>query len=332
MANKQLFPSNCAVIIINYNNSKDTIDCLASIISLAKQPKYIVVVDNGSSDNSAELICKALENTGPVSLIYDENYPLELEKNILIQLTDNDGFSAGNNAALKLLVSTDCDAFWLLNNDTIVVKNSLSTLCDRLNAKPTAAMCGSTLVHMDDKITVQCSAGAKFSELLGTTKFINNGLSIYNVTVQAPEQVESMLGEITGASILMHRSVVEECGLMDESYFLYREDSEWSIRVRKRGYCLAWAPQSVVYHKEGGTSEAKSTGGCRQRSLLVDFLGIRNRFYLMKTYYPWFVPTALLGLIVVFANRIRRGQADRIPMLVKAAIDGLRGKMGKPSV
>ena len=102
--------------------------------------------------------------------------------------------------------------------------------------------------------------------------------------------------------------------------------------MRKAGFNFAWAPDSIVYHKEGGSTGAESAAEGRKfsRPVWVDYLGLRNRVYMMRKHYPWALPLVLLSYLGVMLNRVRRGQADRIPLVCRAAWDGLRGRMGKP--
>lgn len=322
---------DCAVILVNYQNWQDTLACVQSISGLESPPKHIVIVENGSGNDSAAQLSAHLAAQFPLCCIQEGSQPPALTSHILLCLHENNGFSAGNNAAMRLLLSTTCRAFWLLNTDTLVTPSSLNALCTRLNERPDAACCGSTLIYQHDGVTVQCAGGTQFSPLLGTTTYIDGGKPCADVCAQPPEPVEARLGSLTGASLLVRREVVQTCGMMEEKYFLYYEDVEWCLRMRRRGWRLAWAPQSRVYHKEGGSSGAASAQPST-RSLLVDYLSIRNRFFLLKTYFPRSLPLALLSLLAVFVNRIRRGQIRRILPLLRAAVAGLRGEMGKPVV
>lgn len=333
-----ILSSDCAVIIVNYKNKDDTLLCLAALNDLLLSPKYIVVVDNGSEE--VDDICSQWSTVAQETFIHNitsehASFFSFVKKpcNVVLALADNTGFSGGNNAALRMLFTyTKCTAFWLLNNDTIPRPDALEALCTRLNQKSKAGLCGSTLVFADGSERTQCAGGASLSPWLGTTKFIAAQHDITTVVSMLPEKIENKLGEITGASVLIRREVFEQIGLMDERYFLYREDSEFSLRARMAGFALAWAPQSIVYHKEGGSSGAKSDRSQQapQRSRFVDYLSLRNRVFLMRTYYPWALPVVALSYLGVAINRLRRGQADRILLVCKAFWHGLCGKMGKP--
>lgn len=147
-----------------------------------------------------------------------------------------------------------------------------------------------------------------------------------------PGTVEAQLGDIVGASVLLPKEIVAKIGLIREDFFLYLEETELCIRARNAGFVLGWAPDSIVYHKEGGSTGAESAVGERafNRPAWVDYLALRNRVYMMRKHYPWALPVVAASYLGVMLNRIRRGQANRIPLIFRAAWDGLRGHMGKP--
>lgn len=126
---------------------------------------------------------------------------------------------------------------------------------------------------------------------------------------------------------MVRREVFERMGLFDDAYFLYYEDAEFGLRARQHGYGLSWAPDSIVYHKEGGSTGAGSTV---TRPKYVDYLALRNRLYTLRKYSPFLLPVAMGSYLVVMFRRTARGQADRIPLVCRALWHGLVGKLGRP--
>ncbi|MGN0009359.1 MAG: glycosyltransferase family 2 protein, partial [Desulfovibrionaceae bacterium] len=256
--NNTISPNTSAVILVNYNNARDTLECLRSLGELARPARHVVIVDNHSKDNSVQELRDYLSQLKVAYILNkDEDCGAISAPYMLLLCKHNYGFSGGNNAALRLLMQkTDCNAFWLLNNDTIVDPKALEHLCARLNETAEAGACGSTLVFQKRDDTVQCAAGSSLRKYFGTTRFVCGGASMADVEKMSTAAVEKELDEILGASLFVRRAAVEQCGLMDERYFLYREDSEWCTRFRKFGFTLAWARNSIVRHKEGGTTGA----------------------------------------------------------------------------
>lgn len=333
-----LSPAVTAVILLNYKGASDTLVCLEALRHLETAPRRVIVVDNGSGlDEVTRLRCGwtalNIRNVIPAPALVRKGDPLPEAHHVLLELEDNGGFSSGNNAGLHLAMQDDgCHAFWILNSDTEPAPDALSALCVRLNQRHDAGFCGSTLCYAHEPDMVQCAGGCTLSPLTGATSFLHGGDRLSAVISREPESIENSMAYVCGASLLARRKTLEEIGLLAEEYFLYYEDAEWSLRARQVGHGLAWAPTSRVLHKEGGSSGAAGArnGHVPRRSKRVDYLSLRNRVWLMRNYYPAALPITLLSYLGVILNRIRRGQIDRIGLVLDAAWDGLTGQMGKP--
>ena len=327
-----LQPTYTAAIILNYNGAADTIDCLRSLYTLNTPPGLILVVDNHSTDNSCADIIQAWQQWA-FPVVTSNSFHITTEHAIFLALPTNEGFSSGNNAGIQYaLKNPTFQAIWILNNDTEVLSDALDNLCTCLNGHPKAGIAGSTLVYAHGHRTVQCAGGFNINKYFGTTTAVcgHNDLS---AVLQTPvAEITPQIDYLCGASMLIKREVFDRIGLFREDYFLYYEDAEFCLRATNARFTLAWAPSSIVYHKEGGSTAAKSAVQDREfhRPAWVDYLSLRNRVYMMRKHYPWALPLVLLSYLGVMVNRIRRGQADRILLVCRAAWDGLRGHMGKP--
>ena len=145
------------------------------------------------------------------------------------------------------------------------------------------------------------------------------------------DATEKELGYITGASLLLHEEALRRIGMIREDFFLYLEDTDLSIRASKAGIPLLWARDSIVFHKEGGTTGAASANNAHfQRPLWVDYLMLRNRARLVRDHYPLGIPLLCASYLAVAFKRLLRKQPDRVPLVFKALWHGLAGKMGKP--
>lgn len=335
---KSYSAKDCAVILLNYCNPYDTVNCLRALAAMPEQPRQVIVVDNNSFDDSVALIMRELEAFACHSLVREKDicklHAPTGTRHILVTRAVNDGFSAGNNVGIKLALRDQmCQAVWLLNTDTLPKPEALSALCRRMSEGDSPCIVGSSLIYAYDRQTVQTFAGGRLNRYLGTTTFYGEGIE-FNQAFCSYEQkhVEQQLDFIVGASMLIPRTIFEKIGLLDEKFFLYYEDVEFCVRAHRAGFACAWAPNSIVYHKEGGTTGARSGVHSRKptRAAWIDYLCLRNRVYLMRKYYP-----KLLGLVVssyfgVMLNRLRRGQAKRLLLVCRAAWDGLRGHMVHP--
>ena len=282
------------IVVLNWNGWRDTLECLVSLEHLAYPNYKVVVVDNASSDGSEEKICEAFPAVQ------------------LIQSGANLGFAGGNNVGIRYALEQGADYIWLLNNDTVVEPDALTHLVERMANDERVGMCGSTLVYYHDRSKVQALAGATFNKWLGVSKHIGQHTSRYYLA--SPESVEKRLAYIVGASLLVSRSFVEGVGLLCEDYFLYYEEMDWAIRARDK-FTLAYAPKSVVYHKEGG-----SVGGdnitLNQKSMTADYYSIRNRIVFTQKHFSYALSTVYLGLIFALVNRARRNQWERVSMIL----------------
>lgn len=319
------------VVIVNYEDCKPALHCLAHIGRLERPPLAVIVVDNGSSpENFARLqagwrdLWLELFRKPPVTVreITEKTGPADF----LLGLPENRGFAAGNNSAIRhALEWAQTRAIWLLNSDTLPASDALGELCRELDTRPDCGIAGSTMLYARLPGTVQCAGGGRLNRWLGTTRLIDDGRRLSELAVSVRPDF------ILGASMLVKREVFESCGLMDENYFLYYEEVDFCLTVTRAGFGLCWARQSMVGHMEGASTGASgSAGRTVRRPAYVDYLSVRNRFYLMKKFFAARVWCALAGLVVSVFRRLARRQAGRLPLLLRAAASGLAGRMGRP--
>lgn len=271
-------------LILNYNAGQFTISCAESVLKGKIKPEWLVIVDNASTDNSLVLI-KEWQNK-------------KKENNIVILPQKvNKGYAAGNNSGLRWLLSAGADSVWILNNDTIVDENALGAMIERLYSKRRPGLCGSLILYMDKPETIQCRGGGKTNWITLLSRQNGSGLNIKQALLESPESIEKQLNYIYGASVLASKEFLEKIGLMDEGFFLYCEEQDWALRARKH-FDLAYAPKSLVWHKEGATS------GCsyRGKNLKSLFRLAKSRLRVTYKHHPWFIPT------VIGASILRLGQ------------------------
>lgn len=325
------------IVILNYNNWRDTLECLESVLKLDYPNFRVVVVDNDSSDGSFERIqawargeLKAeVQNLALASLSMPARpkpVPLQVVGGraagpdacvpgtsapvLLVKSPDNRGYAAGNNQGIRLaLADRECAYLWLLNNDTVVEPDALSRLVQRLQGEPEVGICGSTLVHYHNPSTVQARGGARFNRWTATSTHVGEG-SPFPLPDNTP--VTEPLDYVIGASMFVSRPFVEQVGLMYEDYFLYFEEIDWSWRKGK--FRVAYEPLSVVYHKEGATTGMNNKkvnygkGG--------DFYLHRNRLLFARRNDPFALPTVVLRLLLVFVKSVQAGRWGRARMFL----------------
>ena len=224
------------IILLNYKNALDTLECIKSVSMLVYSNFKIIVLDNASGDGSEECIKKFINES--------------VLKNIaFIQTGKNLGFAGGNNIGIQhALRDDDMKYVWLLNNDTEVDELALTELVDKMENNSSIGICGSKLIYFYDHRTLQ-GYGGRYCPRLG-----------YATTIKDVDDIPKMNYTI-GASMLVSREFLENVGLMCEDYFLYYEELDWAERGKKQNYRIDCAVDSIVYHKEGasiGTSSSIS--------------------------------------------------------------------------
>lgn len=213
------------VVLVNWNgHGADTLACLESLDGLTYPDATVLVVDNGSTDDSVERIRAARPDVR------------------LLETSANLGFAGGNNLGIRAAIDEGACYVWLLNNDTVVEPDALTVLVDALEADPKAGAAGSKITYWD-RPDVLWYAGGEFTP---QGPVHHRGIDEPDTgAYDAPQETEF----ITGCSLLLDATVLEKVGLMRDEYFLYWEETDLDWRIRAAGYALLYVPTSVVRHK-----------------------------------------------------------------------------------
>lgn len=320
------------IIVVNYQGYKDTIECLETVFKLESVDFCVLVVDNSDDNDSILCLTKwANESTAIIDTKFPEilfpiiNKPIPFDlfreediKNSFIKskLTiiraKNRGFAAANNIGLKIGLKNGFSHFWLLNNDTVVERNSLKELLSFQLMNPNMGIIGCKLFFYNNPQMLQ-GVGGKYNKWIGKVSEVGNGISENkfnneDITIDYP----------IGASMFTTKKFLEDVGLMDEDYFLYYEEMDWSIRAKKRGWEIGFCNNSKVFHK-GGASINKGVG--LGNSKLSDYYVCRNRIILAKKFFPYTLITLYPSFLKFICNRILLKQFDRILMLFKVLLN-----------
>jgi hypothetical protein len=326
------------VLIVNWNGWGDTIECLESVFRLDYPDYRVIVCDNGSTDDShaqivdwaeGHLMTPVVGEQGPhrrlsnppiekpISYtVYDRQQAEEggdrtLDPRlILIQTGGNLGFAGGNNVGLRYALERgDFDYVWLLNNDTVVDPQSLMGLVARMADKPSAGMCGSTLLHYERPGRVQACGGGYYCQWIGLPWHIGQSRSATNLP--STEHVERWMSYVVGASLLVSRDFLEQIGLMCEDYFLFFEEVDWMMRS-KGHFAIAYAQDSIVFHKIGRSIGTSSNP--LKKSAVCDYYAIRNRLLFTRRYCPAAFPVIIVLVLAASLLRLMTGRVRRARM------------------
>jgi len=223
--------NSVAIVVLNWNGITDTLACLDSLLQQTHKDFHIVVVDNGSRDNSKELLDKYQRgNKDKVDIIYNPK---------------NFGFAGGVNTGIEWALNEDFEYVALFNNDATADKDWLKSLVSAASDKKVGISTG-LLLHEDGK-TID-STGDWVSKW-GMAFPRNRG----DAADKAPEAGEVF--SATGGASLYKTALFKDIGLFDEDFFAYYEDSDISFRAQLAGWKVVYTPKAVAYHKQGASSK-----------------------------------------------------------------------------
>ena len=232
-----------SIITINYNGLKDTCE-LIDTLPLNDETIEVIVVDNASTQDEATEL--------------EKRYPLI----IVIRSDKNLGFAGGNNLGIK---AAHGKYLFFINNDTILSQPSvLSLLITRLESSAQIGMVCPKIRFTWDKQPIQYAGYTPLSKITLRNKSIGFGEQD-NGQYDTPHPTPYA----HGAAMMVKREVIEKVGMMPECYFLYYEELDWSMMIRRAGYEIWYEPACTIFHKESQT-----TG---QMSPLKTYFITRNR-------------------------------------------------------
>ena len=213
-------------MILNWRGWQDTLACIQSLKRSDYTNLQIVVVDNDSQD----------ESVSQIRVSYPDIALIETRRNL--------GFAGGNNIGIRYALEHGAEYIWLLNNDTVVDPGALTAMVELAEKDRRIGVVGSVLYYMEQPTKVQAWGGGRVNLITGRSRHL-----------LAPGEPHY----ITGASVLLRSEAIKQVGLLDEGFFMYWEDVDLSLRLRKAGWKLAVADDARVLHKESASAGKKSS-------------------------------------------------------------------------
>jgi GT2 family glycosyltransferase len=226
-------------VVLNWNRRDDTLACVAALqaLELRSAQQEIVVVDNGSTDDSVAALRAA----------HDEVEIVQLERNL--------GYAAGMNAGIRHALAEGADWTLLVNNDTLAMPDMLQLMLDA-GTGPSVGMVAPTVYYMDQPDRVWPSAGRRRQLTLAA----------FDTTASPPTSEPYDVDWATGCCLLVRRALWEDVGLFDERYGFYYEDHDLCLRAAKAGWRMVHVPQAGVLHRVAAST---GQGSPRQAYLLA---------------------------------------------------------------
>ena len=219
-----------SIIILNWNGKEDTLECLESLRKLDYLNYEIIVVDNGSSDDSVPILRKGFPN---IELIVND-------KNL--------GYAGGNNVGIEYALKRKADYIFLLNNDTVVHKDCLRELLDVIEREPKVGFVGPKTYYYQEPKRIQFIGGS-YSFITGRSSYIGSGEIDHGQHDELRE-----VDFINGHALLVRKEVIDSIGMLDPEYFAYNEETDWCIRAKGKNYKCLYVPRAIVWHKSSKSS------------------------------------------------------------------------------
>jgi len=281
--------------MLSYNGINDAFQCAASLETQRSFIDKFLLLDNGS-------------NTENKSLLKSNAHQFHIDS---IDSPDNLGFAAGFNQlfdeGLKL---SSAEYFLAINNDTEATPEFLYQLLKE--ALPNRIISPMILWHRDKETVIQ-SAGE-----LNLTMMKMDNLFEGKKRHEVPAGLQP-IGQSDGCCFLIHRSWIEKGFRFDPLFFMYYEDVELFLRLRKAGAKFYYQADAILYHKEYGSSGSRDTP-----SPLRNYYFYRNRFWLTKIVHSWPKRWRVYWRIYRLATQMRLKQSEQYPLASKAISQAIR--------
>jgi GT2 family glycosyltransferase len=290
---------NIVAVVLSWNGREDTLRCLDSLAGIPT-----ICVDNGSTDGTAEAVAAS--------------HP-EVE---LVATGVNLGFAGGNNVGIRRALDRGADWVLLVNNDAEVETGIEEALARAAEARPDAGVLAAKVLFAHDPGRIWY-AGGRFDTLLGYSGRQDGYGEADDGRFDELRDVE----RATGAAMAVRRAAVERAGLMDERLFLYVEDVEWCLRIRRAGLAVVLVPEARVLHRVSA-----ATGG--EASATSLYYHARNTIVVCERFRPLPRPARSLrrGVIVgahLVQAVLRPGRARAVAAVLAGWRDARRGRLGR---
>jgi GT2 family glycosyltransferase len=292
-------PPSVAVIVLNWNRTEDTLECLESLVKLDYPRFEVVVVDNGSRPSPRERILERFP-----SVTY-----LETDMNL--------GYAGGNNVGIRYALARRHDYVLVLNNDTIVEPDILRHAAAVAESDPAIGAVGVKIIAWEDPARIWVAYG-EVTYRQGLVRLIG-----YLSRRAFDEQKD--VEWVPGTAMFLRRSALEKVGLFDEEFFAYHEDVDWCTAARKQGFRVVFAPGARIVHK--GHRSSGGRGYVTPRQYLA---GHNMILFVRKHATPLqvakFVFFQVATLPFQYLRRLVTGEQAGVSMKVRGMLDALRGR------
>ena len=275
-----------SIVTVNYNHSETTMELIESLSNISYPNIEIIVVDNASpSDNPKRIL---------------EKYP----RIILVESVLNYGFAGGNNLGI---MKARGEYVLLLNNDTVVEPDFLESLVKKFQDHPDIGAISPKLRYFYDKDTFQYVGFTEINKWTIRNKTIGDGekdIGQYDADCET--------AYTHGAAMMVPMKVIKQVGMMSYEFFLYYEEADWCLRIRKAGYKIYYVHNSVVFHKgsvsTGNNSKLKTHYLTRNRLVFMR-RNIHGITFAIALLYQLFIAIGKNGIVYLLKGNGKLARA-----------------------
>jgi len=286
------------IVLVNYNGLNFQNDCIKTIKNMSYSNYEIIVVDNASTDKSMEML--------------KQYYP----EVTIIECEENHGVAKGNNIGIRYAIDNGSQYILLLNNDTEIDAELLTEMIKKADEN----ILITPKIYYYNPSNLLWYAGGEINLNKATTT--HYGYGEYD---NGQYDKETLVKYTPTCCLLVHKSVFNEIGLMDEKYFMYYDDTDFCVRINKSKYSILYCPSAVLWHKV-----SSSTGG--ECSPLKTYYMTRNRFYFAKKHNSVYIMSYIYSIYFSIRRSVKfilKRDKKQVNMIKLAISDFIKGNMYK---
>lgn len=290
------------VSILSWNSCDDLMHCLENLFLSDYENFEVLVVDNGSTDKSVEIVKSGYPNIK------------------IIQNTINIGFTGGNNIGIKYAIDNGADYVFLLNDDAIVISDTLSKLVSYSESDKMIGLVSPVVYSVDGKI-----------QFCGSLLDLNKTKIYSNISCENNESSNKngLIDCLWGTALLIKKELIQAIGLLDDDFFAYFEDTDYSVRSHTAGFKNIIVSEAKVIHK--------NTTFQAERPPHYHYLYIRNKYMFFMKYhehgtfsYSRFIRLYISEVLYLAGNLRDRNLQNCVDACLSGLWDAISGTSGPP--
>jgi GT2 family glycosyltransferase len=284
------------IVLLNWNNAPDTVECLKSLKSLSYPNFQVLVADNGSTDGSAEVIV------------------CEFPGVTLLRNGKNLGFAGGNNPGIKYAMANGADYVLLLNNDTVIEPDFLGRMVQLAESDLSIGIVSPKIFYFSEPKRIWFAGG-----MIDFHKGLTSHLGDQEID---RGQFDDILDVdfVSGCAMLIKKAVIQDAGLLYDKLFLYYEDSDYCARVHRTGYRIVMAQDARIWHKVSSTtSKIKDLQWFYGTRNMLIFEKRNARLVQLVYFVPYYLAKFVIynALVAAFSGNLKKSL-----LIIKAGAEG----------